>query len=499
MHARSNCLTWLLTGTLVLAMNVGARAQTADFGPEVPHADPASPLPIGHDRMEKGGFFVSTSFLYYRQTNPLKNQAVAVRGFQDTDGSIQLLRNALFGTTEPIVPGRFFGSRIQALNTDQVSGPVSYQPGMGLSLGWRFEDGVSIEFNWKHLWDAKYTAVASLAPPNGAYGGQLADTYLFSPVFNFPAEFSGPSDKVVLSNTLGTGSASASASTTIIGGSFIGGTTPAANFSLFTAQASASAQGGLTAPFAAYGVWNAASLMTLSFVQRNDMFDLMGRIPYYQDDCSRYYALVGGRTVQFWERFAWTTTDYPIVPVTATSTATINNSPIITVQNGQIIIQSPSISVTASAPTAPPGTQPSPQDVATYSNIVSNRMYGPMIGCGGEYWLGHGFSFTLDLRAGLLVDFVKERAKYERGDQYIARGRSRNEYAIVPELDAMAAVMWYPIEGVSMRVGYDAMSFFNTISSPRPVDFNYGAVAPAWEKNTFRLIDGIQAGIGIVF
>ena len=31
------------------------------------------------------------------------------------------------------------------------------------------------------------------------------------------------------------------------------------------------------------------------------------------------------------------------------------------------------------------------------------------------------------------------------------------------------------------------------------IDFNYGATAPAWEKGTYRFIDGFHAGIGFIF
>jgi hypothetical protein len=138
-------------------------------------------------------------------------------------------------------------------------------------------------------------------------------------------------------------------------------------------------------------------------------------------------------------------------------------------------------------------------DVAVYTNIVSNRMYGPVVGCGSEWYLGWGLAFSLDLRAAVFVDIVKERARYEREDKYIAAKRSRTQYTVAPELDAIGNVWWYPFEGVEVRFGYDLMNFFNTISAPHPVDFNYGALAPAWEKGTYRFVEGFHAGIGFIF
>jgi hypothetical protein len=126
-------------------------------------------------------------------------------------------------------------------------------------------------------------------------------------------------------------------------------------------------------------------------------------------------------------------------------------------------------------------------------------MWGPTIGCGSEWYLGWGFSAMLDLRATLHVDVVKERARYEREDRYIANKRARREYVFVPELDALANICWYPFEGIEVRVGYDLFNFFNTVAAQHPVDFNYGALAPPWDKGVYRMIDGFTAGIGFVF
>ena len=101
--------------------------------------------------------------------------------------------------------------------------------------------------------------------------------------------------------------------------------------------------------------------------------------------------------------------------------------------------------------------------------------------------------------AGLLADFVKEEAKYERIDRYISNHRTLREILPVPELDALLNVWWYPVEGVQVRVGWDFFSYFNTASAPQPVDFNYGALAPAWDNHTFRLLQGINIGIGLIF
>ncbi|HZT80966.1 MAG TPA: hypothetical protein VFA26_12115, partial [Gemmataceae bacterium] len=93
-----------------------------------------------------------------------------------------------------------------------------------------------------------------------------------------------------------------------------------------------------------------------------------------------------------------------------------------------------------------------------------------------------------------------ERAKYELGTKNAgpAVKRSITDYAAVPELAGTLSLWWYPIEGVQVHLGYSAMAFFNTVAGRQPVDFDYGSVAPPWER-TFRFFDGLQTGIGFIF
>jgi hypothetical protein len=214
-------------------------------------------------------------------------------------------------------------------------------------------------------------------------------------------------------------------------------------------------------PLAAFGIWNGASVMSIDFVQRFSQYDVTARIPAFETDFCRCYGLVGPRYINLWERFKWRTVSLDFQGT-----------------GGQ-------------------------NDVAIYSNVVSNQMYGVDIGLGNEYWLGRlgnqGFSITAEVRAAGLFDFVKEIAKYERGDFFIAHKRARNDYRFVPELQAQVALWWYPFEGVQVRVGYEIMTFFDTVSSGMPVSFNYGGLDPSYQKNTFRLFDGLSAGIGFIF
>jgi hypothetical protein len=404
-------------GWLALLLTAGvALAPTNVRGQESPRPDPVWPVPLGDPG--RSGFYTAAEFVYFRQTNPLKSQIIAIRGLLDFDGSItaDLFGQEVFPIGSPPVilpatamPGSFIGSGNVALNAEQAAGPQTYQPGFRLTAGWRFEDRSAIEFSWMSLTEAKFSAVASIVPGNLNPGPNLADSFLFAPVFNFPNEFAGPPNKVGLGN-----------------------------------------------PLAAFGIWNAANTMSISFTQRYSQYDITGRIPVFETDYCRCYGLIGPRYVSMWENFGWRTVSQDF-----------------TGAGGQ-------------------------DDVAIYYNIVSNQMYGVDAGIGSEWFLGHGFAATIEGRAAALIDFVHEIAKYQRGDFAIGHKRARRDYKAVPEGEARVALYWYPIEGVEIRVGFDIMGFLNTVSSPHPVVFNYGSLDPTYQQ-TSRLLDGFFAGIGFIF
>ncbi len=471
MRTRTGWLALLLTAGLTLAPSVGWGQEHHIAGQDVPPADePILPLPLWHSHPEQGGFFAAAEFLFWRQTNPIKNQSIAVRGFVDTDGSVQNAVNLLNGPN-PLNPGGFpfasptpgyqFGSHLEALNANEVSGPNGYTPGLAFTVGWLFGNGVALEFTWRHLFDVKNTASAGAIPPNQWPGYNTSDTVMFSPVFNFPVEYAGPSQKIAVS-----------------------GPNAASN--------------GFVVTGAAYGIWNGASEEWLSFVQRHDEFELMARFPAYENDYARVYGLAGLRHVQMWERFQWAaqsnTEALQSVPVIAGDNVVLSQQ----LLNFQVPVvvnftQASGINLITQ------GGRSGLEDEAIYSNIVSQRMYGPMVGCGTECYLGCGVSCSIDARAGLLLNFVKEEAKYERGDRFISQHQTRREFTIVPETDLFFNMNWKPFEGVEIRVGYDLMAYFNTIASETPVSFNYGTLDPPYTKGVFRLFDGWTAGIALVF
>ena len=110
-----------------------------------------------------------------------------------------------------------------------------------------------------------------------------------------------------------------------------------------------------------------------------------------------------------------------------------------------------------------------------------------------------GFSDSLDTEAGLYIDFAKARAKYELEDRSVAASRARNLTSLVPGVEAKLSLWWYPWEAISVQLGYNWLGFFNTVSSPRPVDFNVGGIDPEFKHGTFRWIHGLTLGVGFVF
>lgn len=395
MRVRTIWLACLLATGAALAPSA-VRAQTEDGA--IPHG--IWPLPLYHNHPAKGGFFTSGSFVLYRQTNPLEKQPIAFRGFFDVTGE------------ETGTQGQFVGSARQALNADDAGGPGTYQPGFKVGVGYRFRDGVTVELTWMHLAKAQYSHVATIIPPAFQFGVQNADSFLTAPVYNFPNDYAGPHRDL--------------------------------EFGL---------RGGET-----YGLWNAADIMSIEFIQRTEQIELNFRAPVHETECWRCYGLIGPRFFWIWERFKWRTVDQNFLG------------------------------------------EAEPTDVGIYTNIVSNRMYGGYIGFGNEWYWGYGVAFSLDLEAAVYLDVARERAKYELGQKHYGaqNKRSRVEYAIVPEARATANLWWYPIEGVQLRLGYDFMAFFNTVAAPHPVSFNWGAIDPPWERRA-RFFDGLQAGIAFIF
>jgi hypothetical protein len=440
MHNKSIGRAWLLAALAVLAPGAAyAQGIAEDYAP----ADPVLPFPLYSTHPEAGGLFTFGEFVIFRQTNPLKSQVVAQRGFVVTSPVVvDPTNNFLVQVPGVTQSGTFVGSGQEALDVNQVRGRSGWTPGFKIGAGWKFADGSSVSIDWMHLTDAHSSAAATLVPSGSRVGNNFAESFLYSNVFNFPSDYGGPQNKITVPNPL------------FLPPRFVINTNGTVVFApAFNPPPL------IPAPGAVYGIWNGASIETIEFTQRFDQYNLTYRQPIYETETYRMSGLVGPRLSWIWQRFAWRVTDLD----------TEGNS--------------------------------GPQFQALYTNDVSNRLYGGHAGFSNECYLGHGVAVNFEVEGALYADVVKELAKYElaRGAIGPENKRARTVVVPVPEFDATLGLLWSPIEGIEVHAGYNIKSFFNTVSSPQPIDFNYGRLDPRYEQSTVRFFDGFDLGVAFIF
>lgn len=231
--------------------------------------------------------------------------------------------------------------------------------------------------------------------------------------------------------------------------------TPVFNFNQFFSGPSGKVTG--VSDQAVYGIWNAASQVDTKFLQRYQQAQIGARVPMFQTDYSRVYGSGGAQFSWFFERFTW-------------RTLALDQA-----GNGR------------------------PQDTAWYSNTLSQRMYGPFLGCGHEIFIANQFSISADLTGALLLDVAKMRAKYRLGDYSSQSKWGNEEFRIIPNANAAFNLWWYPVEGVQMRVGYQLMTFYGTTYMETPVGMDFGNISPDYGFKAFRLVQGFNVGIGFFF
>lgn len=215
---------------------------------------------------------------------------------------------------------------------------------------------------------------------------------------------------------------------------------------------------GVLIPNGAFnGIWNGASNMSIEYKRWYTEAEIGGRTPLFESNTSKVYGIGGMRYHMFMDRFQWLSQSFDL--------------------NGNT----------------------GGRFEALYSNTLSQRMYGPYIGCAHDLYLKSNFSLSVDLSGGLMANFIKMRAYYELGDNTIQAKRSRNAIDLVPTAGGNVNLWWYPVKGIQMRVGYSANTFYNTRNMDDPIGFNYGAIDPAYGTQYFRIIHGLNVGIGVFF
>jgi hypothetical protein len=197
--------------------------------------------------------------------------------------------------------------------------------------------------------------------------------------------------------------------------------------------------------------------MDIQYEQGFTYGELAARVPMFETEYSRVYGFAGLRYGWFFERFYWRTVGTDILGIS------------------------------------------NPQDVAIYTNTLSQRMYGPMLGCGHEIYLGKQFAVGLDVSGAALMNLAKERVKYKLGDETTQAKRKRLEYELVPNVNADFNLMWYPIEGVQLSAGYSFQTYWGTRYMKEPIAFNFGALDPAYNIKAFRYVSMFNFGVGFFF
>ena len=214
------------------------------------------------------------------------------------------------------------------------------------------------------------------------------------------------------------------------------------------------------------GIWNAASDMTIEFTQRFDNWDVAGRFPVFETENARTYAIAGARHSWLWERFEWRTVKPAVVSFDGVDAQFVEFG----------------------------------DSAARYTNILSQRMYGPMIGTGHEVILHSGaagaFGANLECTGALLVNIAKKRAKYIREDEAVQAKRGQTDNCITPNLDVAFNLTWQPVDGLQLRAGVNLFNYFNTFSMQDPVSFNVGNIDPPYTKKFYRYVAGCNFGIG---
>jgi hypothetical protein len=126
-------------------------------------------------------------------------------------------------------------------------------------------------------------------------------------------------------------------------------------------------------------------------------------------------------------------------------------------------------------------------------------MYGPMVGFGHDLMLysgmGGAFGLNFEATASALLNIVKERAKYIREDEVTEVKRSWNELNVVPNANLSINLTWQPVDGMQFRVGYNMFNYVNTYYMQTPVDFNVGALDPAYGNKLLRIVHGVNVGM----
>jgi hypothetical protein len=421
-----------------------------------------TPFPFMWGQKDEG-FYFATEAVVMRMNNAMRNQVVARRGLRDIDGSIhgsgQLLDwvtpAGTYITTlfeDRGTPGQIIGSGEVALTTNETTRDL-FQPGGRVTLGYRFRNGMSVEFSYMGLTKARSTAFAGSPPHTHAVGIDDANSFLFSDFFNFSPYFAGPQRDVISDVSL----------TQIPPG-------PGTTVAIAPTPADWNAFGGWAV--SAYGITNGAEFYSIQEDLSMHTSELNLRVPVSQFEGTRTYWTGGFRYISTLEKFRMRVEDHGI----STTTAGFNNGGTFEADESR------------------------PEWSLRYTVKQKNIFYGLQTGVGGEAYLFNGFAVSLDTKLGVLAETSRTSTVLQRLDLESGIGikHTNNQINLAGLFQGGAYLWWYPVEGVQFRVGYEYLGIVGARRMAEPLDYNWGHLNPI-ARNSYLSVDGIVAGVAFIF
>lgn len=427
-----------------------------NYGPPVTEM----PLPLMWGERDEGPFFAMEAVVM-RINNPLKPQVIAVAGFFDDTGLARgdqtgPLINVLDGRNantliarlwaDPGIPGQFVGSGTVRLTTGDLDG-TEFTPGAKMTFGYRLRNGIVFDVSYMQLIAARQSAAVGIIPQRDiGLGADLANSFVTVPFFNYTPQFAGPSRDVISDVFLFPIPALGNVSLVTPGTA-----TGAPNEVITDDAAIDDIIANRGTPIAAYGIGNAAEVITVKYRQQFATGELNARVPIFQGEVTRTYGTGGFRYIYLQERYRMYVDDLDI--------------------DGNFTTM-------------------------RYTNRVKNRYFGAQAGLGSEAYLGSGWAVSVEVKGGVLAE--NSQAETEITDFFSSFDRSDNQFGVAGMATGSVYLWWYPIEGIQLRCGYEYMGLFGVRRSPNPIDYDLGRLRPVYE-NKYLQVDGFTVGVGFVF
>jgi hypothetical protein len=462
---------WWLGMILTAALAAPLTARGQECGPQAGlgampnYGAPVTewPLPLMWDARNEGPFFAMEA-VAMRINNILGGQLVAQRGFWDDTGLargdptgpvliVQDGRNAnsqiALLLADAGTPGQFVGSGAPAMYVSDVNDASRFTPGTRLTAGWRLRNGLVFDVSYLQLVAARGKASVGIIPPRSeSLRDDLANSFVSTPFFNYTPEFAGAQRDVISDVFLFPVPPNTGTVSLVNPGSATG-----APNEIITDDASIDdiiAFRGT--PIAAYGVGNAAEIIVASYRQQFNTGELNVRVPLFQGDVTRTYFTGGFRYAFLQERYRLYITD-------------------LDVEGNKFMMR--------------------------YTDRIKNRYYGMQLGLGSEAYLGLGWSFSVEAKAGVAAE--NSLASTEIANLLNSSFHQEdNQFGVVGLFQGGAYIWWYPIEGVQLRFGYEYLGIVNARRSPNPLDYNLGSLSPTRERK-YLSVDGVTVGVGFIF